>query len=81
MFTGIVQTQGKVLTITPMKGGLKLEIVVPEGFNKNLKRGASVSVNDVCLTAVKSSEESITFDVIQETLRSSNLGVLVNFLK
>ena len=36
MFTGIVQTQGKVLTITPMKGGLKLEIVVPEGFNKNL---------------------------------------------
>ena len=81
MFTGIVQTQGKVLTITPMKGGLKLEIVVPESFNKNLKRGASVSVNGVCLTAVKSSEESITFDVIQETLRPSNLGVLVNFLK
>ena len=81
MFTGIVQTQGKVLTITPMKEGLKLEIVVPESFNKNLKRGASVSVNGVCLTAVKSSEESITFDVIKETLRSSNLGDLGKFSK
>ena len=81
MFTGIVQTQGKVLTIAPMKEGLKLEIVVPESFNKNLKRGASVSVNGVCLTVVKFLEESITFDVIQETLRSSNLGDLNKFSK
>ena len=81
MFTGIVQIQGKVLTTAPIMEGLKVEIVVPESFNKNLKKGASVLVNGVCLTVVEFSEESITFDVIQETLRPSNLGVLVNFLK
>ena len=48
MFTGIVQTLGKVLTTQPIKEGLKLEIEVPISFNKKLKRGASVSVNGVC---------------------------------
>ena len=81
MFTGIVQIQGKVFTTAPIKEGLKVEIVVPESFNKNLKKGASVLVNGVCLTVVEFSEESITFDVIHETLRSSNLGDLDKFSK
>ena len=76
MFTGIVQAQGKILKVTSTEEGLKLEIKVPESFNKDLKKGASVSVNGVCLSAIKHSEEKITFDVIKETLNSSNLSSL-----
>lgn len=76
MFTGIVQTLGKVLTTQPIKEGLKLEIEVPINFNKKLKRGASVSVNGVCLTVVEHYEERIIFDVIHETLRTTNLSDL-----
>ena len=53
MFTGIVQAQGKVLTSRAIKEGLKLEIKVPESFNKDLKKGASVSINGVCLTVTE----------------------------
>ncbi|SVD77553.1 uncharacterized protein METZ01_LOCUS430407, partial [marine metagenome] len=67
MFTGIVQAQGKILKVTSTEEGLKLEIKVPESFNKDLKKGASVSVNGVCLSAIKHSEEKIEFDVIKET--------------
>ena len=76
MFTGIVQTLGKVLTTQPIKEGLKLEIEVPISFNKKLKRGASVLVNGVCLTVVEHYEERIIFDVIHETLRTTNLSDL-----
>ena len=76
MFTGIVQTLGKVLTTQPIKEGLKLEIEVPISFNKKLKRGASVSVNGVCLTVVEHYKERIIFDVIHETLRTTNLSDL-----
>ena len=76
MFTGIVQTLGKVLTTQPIKEGLKLEIEVPINFNKKLKRGASVSVNGACLTVVEHYEERIIFDVIHETLRTTNLSDL-----
>ena len=76
MFTGIVQTLGKVLTTQPIKEGLKLEIEAPINFNKKLKRGASVLVNGVCLTVVEHYKERIIFDVIHETLRTTNLSDL-----
>ncbi len=78
MFTGIVQAKGKILEINTNKKGLSIAIGVPSSFNKNLKRGASVSVNGVCLTVVKSTKEKIYFDVIKETLRSTNLSKLNN---
>ena len=78
MFTGIVQAQGKVLTSRPIKEGLKLEIKVPENLNKDLKKGASVSVSGVCLTVTEHYDEKIIFDVIQETLKTTNLSDLDN---
>ena len=74
MFTGIVQAKGRVLVKKHTKAGQWLEIEVPNSFNKNLKEGASVSVNGVCLTVVEYSESRISFDVIQETLRTTNLS-------
>tara|TARA_Y100000590_G_scaffold57412_1_gene60373 strand:- start:1459 stop:2046 length:588 start_codon:yes stop_codon:yes gene_type:complete len=73
MFTGIVEAKGLVLKKDILSGGLGLQIEVPEGFNKDLKKGASIAVNGVCLTVTEYTRNVILFDVIKETLRSTNL--------
>ena len=76
MFTGIVEAKGLISKKIPSTGGQRLQIEVPEGFNKDLKEGASVAVNGVCLTVTEYSNDQISFDVIKETLRVTNLGDL-----
>ena len=48
-------------------------IQAPKGFAKNLSKGASVSVNGVCLTVKKGRTDLLEFDVIEETLKKTNL--------
>ena len=76
MFTGIVEAKGLISKKIPSMEGQRLQIEVPEGFNKDLKEGASVAVNGVCLTVTEYSNDQISFDVIKETLRVTNLGDL-----
>ena len=52
---------------------LSLEISTPKGFDKNLKRGASISVNGVCLTSKDNGSKTLKFDVIEETISKTNL--------
>ena len=78
MFTGIVEAKGLISKKIPSTEGQRLQIEVPEGFNKDLKEGASVAVNGVCLTVTEYSNDQISFDVIKETLRVTNLGDLNN---
>ena len=52
MFSGIVQGKGKILKIVSKKNHISLEISAPKNFNKRLKKGASISVNGVCLTSL-----------------------------
>ena len=44
---------------------------------EDLRQGASIAVNGVCLTAVEISSDSFAADLAPETLRRSNLGDLV----
>ena len=76
MFTGIVEAKGLISKKIPSAEGERLQIEVPKGFNKGLKEGASVAVNGVCLTVTEYSNDQISFDVIKETLRVTNLGDL-----
>ena len=73
MFTGIVQEIGEIKECNKTSSGKMIEVFATNSFTENLKKGASVSVNGVCLTAVSSSNGSMTFDVIKETLRITNL--------
>ena len=75
MFTGIVQGIRKISLVSDIEGGRKLRIELDD-FSENLKHGASVAVNGVCLTAVKISQGWAEFDIIQETLNRSNLSTL-----
>ena len=74
MFSGIVQGKGKILKIVSKKYHISLEISAPKNFNKRLKKGASISVNGVCLTSLDDGEKSLKFDVINETLSKTNIS-------
>ena len=71
MFTGIVQTQGRVAGYT----GRRLAV---RGGLKGFRPGDSVSVDGVCLTVVKRQRRGtgsvLTFDVSPETRRRTTLG-------
>ena len=73
MFSGIVEAKGKISLIKEFDDYLSIEISAPNGFNKNLKKGASVSVNGVCLTSKNNGSKALKFDVIEETINRTNL--------
>ena len=81
MFTGIVQTQAVVVDATNQGGVLRLALQVEQQYAENLNIGASIAINGCCLTVVKFASDTqgccvINFDVIDETLKLSNLGKL-----
>ena len=76
MFTGIVAGQGYIHKIKNNVNYTSIAIKAPPGFSKNLKRGASVAVNGVCLTAKKGATDLLEFDVITETLEKTNFKLL-----
>ena len=77
MFTGIVSGQGIIHKIKNNVDYASIAIKSPAGFSKNLKRGASVAVNGVCLTAKKGATDLLEFDVITETLEKTNFKLLI----
>ncbi len=88
MFTGIVQSQAEVITIISKNNAIRLKVALDNSLIDKLEVGASVAINGVCLTAVQfgridADNSFIVFDVIDETLRVSNLadiklGAMVN---
>ena len=83
MFSGIVQGIGRVTKVTKKEGNLAIEIAPPKSFNKGLKKGASISVDGICLTSLDNGINKLKFDAIEETLLRTNLkniakGSMVN---
>ncbi|NMD35478.1 MAG: riboflavin synthase [Planctomycetes bacterium] len=74
MFTGIVECTGKV--VAPCGAGGGTLVVAPEVSWSDLAVGESIAVNGACLTAVAQGGGTVTFDVVRETARSSNLAAL-----
>jgi riboflavin synthase len=74
MFTGLVETTGELLAITPRDDGARLTLRAP--FAREVATGDSIAVNGCCLTAVALDAETIAFDLLRETLDRTNLGAL-----
>ena len=66
MFTGIIETIGKVIELTQEDGNL--HIVVESSISKELKIDQSVSHNGVCLTVVEQNDNWHKVTAIAETL-------------
>lgn len=75
MFTGIIETTGRITDLQNTAGGLLLCVDV-SGLAAAPSAGASVAVNGVCLTALEPALKQCAFDVVRETLRRTNLGAL-----
>ncbi len=75
MFTGIIEELGKVKKITQRSGITLLEIAAGITLS-GTKIGDSIAVNGACLTAIAVSEKSFSFEVMHQTLKSTNLGEL-----
>ena len=73
MFTGIIEELGTVERIERKAGGAQGLVISAELVSSDLSTGDSVSVNGACLTVVKTNKKEICFDVIEETLKHTNL--------
>lgn len=77
MFTGLVAHLAKVRAMeTDPRGGATLRLFAPTVAGEGLAPKDSIAVNGVCLTLVAQDGELVSFDVVPETLRRSNLGAL-----
>ena len=75
MFTGIIEEMGTLKQTTPGDASVHLTL----GAHKVLEGtalGDSIATNGVCLTVVAKTEDSVTVDVMHETLKNTNLGTL-----
>jgi riboflavin synthase len=75
MFTGIIEELGTVAAVETRAASSRLT-VRGATVMEDLREGASIAVNGVCLTAVNLGPDSFAADLAPETLRRSNLGDL-----
>lgn len=76
MFTGIVQGVAPLVAIEDKANFRTHTVQLPAGMLANLELGASVANNGCCLTVTAIEGDRISFDLIKETLRLTNLGDL-----
>lgn len=76
MFTGIVQGTAELVAIEERSEFRTHVIMMPESLCQGLQLGASVAHNGCCLTVTSIDGERVSFDLMRETLRLTNLGVL-----
>ncbi len=73
MFTGLVETKGKIVSQRRSSRGSRVDIV---SVLEDLEIGESIAVNGVCQTVVSINGNRFTCDILPETLRVTNLGGL-----
>ncbi|MEX0446657.1 riboflavin synthase subunit alpha [Xenorhabdus sp. SGI246] len=76
MFTGIVQGKAPIVAIEEKTHFRTHVVKFPPELLPEIETGASVSHNGCCLTVTKIDGDLISFDLMKETLRLTNLGEL-----
>jgi riboflavin synthase len=75
MFSGIIEELGTAEGIRK-RGNIFLLKIRAKKVLDDIKVGDSVAVNGVCVTAVEINKDSISFQLLAETMQKSNLGNL-----
>jgi len=80
MFTGLIETTGTLLAITPTHGATRITIAAPAALVNRLTTGDSVSVSGVCLTALNIEPNAFpprfSADLAAETIARTTLSYL-----
>ena len=74
MFSGIVQTVGKIESIKDKNNIKTIRIETHGDYLKDIAIGQSVSVDGVCLSLVKKNNEYCEFEAVEETINRTTLG-------
>lgn len=72
MFTGIIESLGRIEEIEKTAGNL--HITISTSITPELKIDQSVAHNGICLTVIALSGNSYTVTAIEETVRKTNIG-------
>lgn len=75
MFTGIVEELGRVRSVS-RRGNVSLLAIEASKILEDIKIGDSISVNGCCLTIVKIERDVVSFEMMAETAKITNLGGL-----
>ncbi len=79
MFTGLIETTGAVIDITPGSGATRITIAAPQ-LASRLNTGDSIAVNGVCLTALSIEPNAFpprfSADLAAETIARTTLSQL-----
>ena len=74
MFTGIIETLGKVTALS--REDTNLHITIQSTLTPELKIDQSVAHNGVCLTVIAIENDTYTVTAIDETLQKTSIGAL-----
>lgn len=75
MFTGIIEETAKVKEIKKDRNLAVIKLKVKKIY-KGIKRGDSVCIDGACLTVSSKSGNSLSFEMMKETLNKTTLGHL-----
>ena len=76
MFTGIIEAVGRIQSIQPRGGDVRVYVKTGKLDLADVKLGDSIAVNGVCLTAVELPGDGFWADVSQETIRRTAFTTL-----
>ncbi|MGH8460549.1 MAG: riboflavin synthase [Stenotrophobium sp.] len=68
MFTGIIESMGRIAEAKTVGGDSRMLIKAPHGYLDGAQLGDSIAVNGVCLTAVEFRDDGFVADLSAETL-------------
>lgn len=77
MYTGIIQACVPISQVQTEPGLTRFAVQFPPELLKGLERGASVSIDGVCVTVVRQDGNEVWFDAMQETLSKTTLNRVV----
>lgn len=75
MFSGIVEGTGSVAGLEQIPGGSRLTVEAGP-IAEGVRLGDSIAHNGCCLTVAAVEGENLSYDLLDETLRATNLGHL-----
>ncbi len=76
MFTGIIESVGRVCAVHKSDGGMQVAIAAADINAQSLCLGDSIAVDGVCLTATELNADSIGVFVSNETIACSRFGIM-----
>jgi len=76
MFTGIVETRGRISNRLAHVEDISLEVELIDTIKEYAEPGDSIAVNGACLTVTRVIGQRLLFDLSLETLRRTTLGDL-----